>query len=178
VLLWNPSGSGALVAGQGNSWITSVPRNFGKKNGSKAAILIPSPKEPNTLSKAFGEVAKVTSREVGRAWVFTLALATVVVWALTGPYFDFSDTWQLVINTGTTIVTFLMVFLIQNSQNRDSAAIQVKLDELIRVTKARNSFIGLEHLTDEELEQVREMCERAKPDRTAASKTSTAERKF
>lgn len=73
----------------------------------------------------------------------------------TGPFFNFSDTWQLVINTGTTIVTFLMVFLIQNSQNRDAAAIQVKLDELIRVSQAQNSFIGLEHLTEEELEEVR-----------------------
>jgi low affinity Fe/Cu permease len=91
---------------------------------------------------------------VGRAWVFALALGTVVVWAVSGPVFGFSDTWQLVINTGTTIVTFLMVFLIQNSQNRDSAAIQVKLDELIRVSKANNAFMGLEHLTDEELEDI------------------------
>lgn len=76
----------------------------------------------------------------------------------TGPFFNFSDTWQLVINTGTTIVTFLMVFLIQNSQNRDAAAIQVKLDELIRASRARNSFVGLENLTDEELEMIREQC--------------------
>jgi low affinity Fe/Cu permease len=79
----------------------------------------------------------------------------------TGPFFNFSDTWQLVINTGTTIVTFLMVFLIQNSQNRDAAAIQVKLDELIRVSQAQNSFIGLEHLTEEELKEVRRRCEEA-----------------
>jgi low affinity Fe/Cu permease len=79
----------------------------------------------------------------------------------TGPFFHFSDTWQLVINTGTTIVTFLMVFLIQNSQNRDAAAIQVKLDELIRVSQAQNSFIGLEHLTEEELKEVRRRCEEA-----------------
>lgn len=78
---------------------------------------------------------------------------------MTGPVFGFSDTWQLIINTSTTIVTFLMVFLIQNSQNRDSAAIQVKLDELIRVSTARNSLIGIEHLTDEELEELREKCE-------------------
>jgi low affinity Fe/Cu permease len=84
-----------------------------------------------------------------------------MAWAVTGPFFNFSDTWQLVINTGTTIVTFLMVFLIQNSQNRDAAAIQVKLDELIRVSKAQNSFIGLEHLTEEELEEVRRRCEEA-----------------
>ena len=79
--------------------------------------------------------------------------------AVTGPLFGYSDTWQLVINTGTTIVTFLMVFLIQNSQNRDSAAIQVKLDELIRVSAARNSFVGIEHLTDDELEEIRTKCE-------------------
>ena len=86
--------------------------------------------------------------------------------AITGPLFQYSDTWQLVINTGTTIVTFLMVFLIQNSQNRDSAAIQVKLDELIRVSIAQNSFVGIEHLTDEELEDIRSKCEqRAKSDK-------------
>jgi low affinity Fe/Cu permease len=113
-----------------------------------------APKNPGVFSKLFAEVAKVGSREVGRAWVFALALGTVVVWAISGPFFGFSDTWQLVINTGTTIVTFLMVFLIQNSQNRDSAAIQVKLDELIRVSKANNAFMGLEHLTDEELEDI------------------------
>ena len=86
--------------------------------------------------------------------------------AVSGPLFHFSDTWQLVINTGTTIVTFLMVFLIQNSQNRDGAAIQVKLDELIQVTAAaRNSLVGLEHLTDEEVEEIRRKCEeRAKQD--------------
>ena len=83
----------------------------------------------------------------------------VVVWGISGPLFHFSDTWQLVINTGTTIVTFLMVFLIQNSQNRDSAAIQVKLDELIRVSAARNSLVGIEHLTDDEIEELRTTCE-------------------
>jgi low affinity Fe/Cu permease len=90
--------------------------------------------------------------------VFALALGTIVVWAITGHFINYSDTWQLVINTGTTIVTFLMVFLIQNSQNRDSAAIQVKLDELIRVSKAHNSFMGLERLSDEELEDIRAKC--------------------
>jgi len=113
----------------------------------------------HTLSRIFSDLAQITAREVGRAWVFALAMGTVLVWAITGPFFHFSDTWQLVINTGTTIVTFLMVFLIQNSQNRDAAAIQVKLDELIRVSKANNSFVGVEHLTDEELEEIRTLCE-------------------
>ncbi len=83
---------------------------------------------------------------------------TIILWAVSGPVFHYSDTWQLVINTGTTIITFLMVFLIRNSQNRDSTAIQVKLDELIRVSKARNTFIGLENLTEEELEEARALC--------------------
>jgi low affinity Fe/Cu permease len=107
------------------------------------------------LSRMFATIAEVTAREVGRAWVFGLALGVVIVWAIRGPFFGFSDTWQLVINTGTTIVTFLMVFLIQNAQNRDNAAIQVKLNELIRVGKAQNSFVGVEHLTEEELEEIR-----------------------
>jgi low affinity Fe/Cu permease len=132
-----------------------VPRTPDEKNGSPAPTSgARAPKKPGVFSKLFAEVAKVGSREVGRAWVFVLALGTVVVWAISGPFFGFSDTWQLVINTGTTIVTFLMVFLIQNAQNRDSAAIQVKLDELIRVSKANNAFMGLEHLTDEELEDI------------------------
>ena len=100
-----------------------VMRKSERKIGSKTPILLkpvnkPSPRTANNL---FAEIAKLTSHEVGKAWVFAIALGTVVVWALSGPYFNYSDTWQLVINTGTTIVTFLMVFLIQNSQNRDSA---------------------------------------------------------
>ena len=115
--------------------------------------------DPTPISKFFGKLANRTSIAAGRATTFLLAVSVVIVWAVSGPIFDFSDTWQLVINTGTTIITFLMVFLIQNSQNRDSAAIQVKLDELIRVSAARNSLVGIEHLSDEELEEIRTKCE-------------------
>jgi low affinity Fe/Cu permease len=128
-----------------------------KKNGSSQAVDGQTAAHP--LNRIFSEIAQTTSREVGRAWVFTLAVIMIIVWAFTGPLFNFSDTWQLVINTGTTIVTFLMVFLIQNSQNRDAAAIQVKLNELIRVSKVHNSFVGLERLTDEEIEEIRSKCE-------------------
>jgi low affinity Fe/Cu permease len=104
----------------------------------------------------FSRLAQAASHASGRPATFALALAIVLVWAISGPLFGWSDTWQLVVNTATTIVTFLMVFLIQNSQNRDAAAIQAKLDELIRaVHDARNEFIGIEHLTDREIEAVR-----------------------
>lgn len=123
------------------------------------------------FSRIFGDVANKTSQAAGRASAFMIAAGVVIVWGVTGPLFQYSDTWQLVINTGTTVVTFLMVFLIQNSQNRDSAAIQVKLDELIRVSAAHNSFVGIEHLTDEELEDIRTKCER----RAEAEKVGDAE---
>jgi low affinity Fe/Cu permease len=121
------------------------------------------------FSKIFGDFANVVARAAGRASAFVLAVAVIIVWAATGPVFHYSDTWQLIINTGTTIVTFLMVFLIQNSQNRDSAAIQVKLDELIRVGEVQNRFVGIEHLTEEEIEELRRKCEaRAQKDRSYA----------
>jgi low affinity Fe/Cu permease len=109
-----------------------------------------------TLSQHFRHFAEVTARNTGRPAAFLLAVLVVLVWAATGPLFHFGDTWQLVINTGTTIITFLMVFLIQNSQNRDSAALQIKLDELIRSTAAHNSLLDLEDADEETLERIRE----------------------
>jgi low affinity Fe/Cu permease len=111
---------------------------------------------PFSIITSFNTAAQWTSRQCGRASTFAIACALIVVWAVTGPVFQFSDTWQLVINTGTTIVTFLMVFLIQNTQNRDSAALHLKLDELIRVNEtARNKLLDLEDLTEAELEHLK-----------------------
>ena len=108
------------------------------------------------MDRLFTAIANGIARFVGDPLAFILAFLTVVVWGVTGPMFHYSDTWQLVINTGTTIVTFLMVFLIQNSQNRDAAAMQAKLDELIRaVEMARGQFIGIEHRTDKEIQEIR-----------------------
>ena len=109
----------------------------------------------------FTRFAKVTARLSGRPATFMLAVLVILVWAVTGPIFGFSDTWQLAINTGTTIVTFLMVFLIQNTQNRDTAALQIKLDEIIRaMTGAHNSLLDLEELDDKQLEHIRTNYER------------------
>jgi low affinity Fe/Cu permease len=108
----------------------------------------------------FSRFAKKTAQITGRPAAFALALGTILVWGITGPLFEFSDTWQLVINTSTTIVTFLMVFLIQNTQNRDTAAIQIKLDELIRVTQAHNALMDLEELEERELDQFRRRYQR------------------
>lgn len=107
------------------------------------------------VKEFFRKFSAKASELVGSHWAFAIAAFTIVVWAATGPVFHFSDTWQLVINTGTTIVTFLMVFLIQNTQNRDAKAMHLKLDELIRSHKqARNTMIDLENLSDEELNRL------------------------
>jgi low affinity Fe/Cu permease len=111
---------------------------------------------PN-LSQWFSQAASATSRWTGRPSAFLLCCLIVAVWGLTGPLFHYSDTWQLVINTGTTIVTFLMVFLIQNTQNRDARVMHLKLDELIRATHAaRNRLVDMEAMTDEELSQLQQ----------------------
>jgi low affinity Fe/Cu permease len=111
-------------------------------------------------SKAFTRLATGVAHAAGRPATFAFCCLLVLLWALSGPVFGFSDTWQLVINTGTTVVTFLMVFVIQNTQNRDGAALHAKLDELIRASAAQNAFIGIEHLTEEELDEIRRECER------------------
>ncbi|MCZ8546085.1 low affinity iron permease family protein [Mesorhizobium qingshengii] len=113
------------------------------------------------MEKLFNRIANTVAHLAGLPLTFAACCLIVIVWALSGPLFGFSDTWQLVINTGTTIITFLMVFLIQNTQNRDGAAIQAKLDELIRVSEGHNRFIGIEHLTEAEVEEIRDRCERA-----------------
>jgi low affinity Fe/Cu permease len=107
----------------------------------------------------FSKIATNTANNSGRPWAFGIAGLFVAGWLLTGPFFHFSDTWQLVMNTISSIVTFLMVFLIQNAQNRDSSALQLKLDELIRVTEARNKLMGIERLSEPELESVRDEVE-------------------
>lgn len=120
----------------------------------------------------FTNFAHHTSRFAGSPWIFTLAVLAILVWAISGPLFGFSDTWQLVINTSTTIITFLMVFLIQNTQNRDALAVQVKLSELIiKMHGARNDFAQVEDLTDKELEELHEIirksagCDPVRPNR-------------
>jgi low affinity Fe/Cu permease len=125
------------------------------------------------MRRFFNLCATKISTAAGQPMTFIIALAVIVIWAVTGPMFGYSDTWQLIINTGTTIVTFLMVFLIQNSQNRDAAAMQAKLDELLRaVDKAREQFIGIEHLTDQQIELVRAALEKYAKEQPGKQKTA------
>ena len=116
-----------------------------------------------SASKAFTQFSNSVAHAAGKPVTFVLCVLVILGWAASGPIFSFSDTWQLIINTSTTIITFLMVFLIQNTQNRDGAAMQAKLDELIRASDSRNQFVGIEHLTQEELDKIlAEAEERAK----------------
>ena len=110
------------------------------------------------MKHVFADIATATAHQSGRPITFLFAVFIIIVWAVTGPIFRYSDTWQLIINTGTTIVTFLMVFIIQNTQNRDGAAVQAKLDELIRVSAAQNALIGIEQLTEDEISEIRDKC--------------------
>jgi low affinity Fe/Cu permease len=131
-----------------------------------------------STSKLFSDLAGTVAHTTGRPLTFVASVALIALWALGGPLFGFSDTWQLIINTGTTIVTFLMVFLIQNTQNRDGAAIQAKLDELIRASAAQNVYIGIEQLTEEELDELRKKCEaRAKVGKVADRAQRKADKK-
>jgi len=131
---------------RGNSYVYASPEKI---------------KEDLTVRKLFHKFAATIATASGSPWAFMLAFLVIVVWAITGPIFNFSDTWQLVINTGTTIVTFLMVFLIQNTQNRDGVAIQLKLDELLRAVEgARTSLVDLEDLSDEEILRLKKEFER------------------
>lgn len=119
------------------------------------------------MDRLFARFATGFAHYAGQPFVFVTAAALVLIWAVLGPVFGFSETWQLVINTGTTIVTFLMVFIIQNTQNRDSEAMHTKMDELIRSSEAENRFVGIEKLSEHELDALRKEVERVSEERGA-----------
>ncbi|HEX5175559.1 MAG TPA: low affinity iron permease family protein [Chthoniobacteraceae bacterium] len=149
------SGSNGNGNARGNGDRHRPGQHRGAENKQGAAKNPEDTGKKKTVRDRFVDAARFVSDIVGSASAFAIAILIVVVWALTGPLFGFSDTWQLVINTGTTIVTFLMVFLIQSTQNRDAKAVHLKLDELIRALKgARNSLVDLEHLSEKELEDL------------------------
>lgn len=129
------------------------------------------------MERHFTRFANATARAAGSPWAFLNAVLLILAWAVCGPVFGYSETWQLVINTGTTIVTFLMVFLIQNTQNRDSVALQTKIDELIRSSSAENIFMGIEKLTDKELEDLHQRCELSARTSKALLERTHSERK-
>jgi low affinity Fe/Cu permease len=152
-----------------------MAKSKNKKSSGIAIFSMPAPSSfSDRIDTWFTEFAHHTSRFAGSPWVFVLAVLVIAVWAVSGPIFGYSDTWQLVINTGTTIITFLMVFLIQNTQNRDALAVQVKLSELIiKMHGARNDFAQIENLTDKELEMLHDIirdragCEPVEPAKLA-----------
>ena len=129
------------------------------------------------MQKHFTRFANATARAAGSPWAFMAAVLLILAWAVSGPVFGYSETWQLVINTSTTIVTFLMVFLIQSTQNRDGFALQTKLDELIRSSSAENIFMGIEKLTDSELEDLHQRCELSARTSKALLERTHSERK-
>jgi len=133
----------------------------------------------NTASKFFSKFATSIADLSGKPATFVLAVVLVVVWAVSGPIFDYSETWQLVINTGTTIITFLMVFVLQNSQNRDGKALQAKLDELILTSQAQNKFVGIEKLDEQQLREMsQKLAEKAEcVEEVAEDKAGERERK-
>jgi low affinity Fe/Cu permease len=132
--------------------------------------------QPRAGNDRFARFAATASVWLGSKWAFTGAITIILIWALTGPFFHFSDTWQLIINTGTTIVTFLMVFLIQNTQNRDAKAINLKLNELIRaIDKARDNMIDIENVSDLELDELQARYEKVKAQCVAREGTKGAQ---
>lgn len=125
----------------------------------------------NSINTRFHQIAHQFSCLMGTPWAFIIALLIIVIWVVSGPLFHYSDTWQLIINTGTTIITFLMVFLIQNTQNRDARAIHLKLDELIRASKkARNSLLDLEAMSDEEMDTLQAEFNKLRSNKAESSK--------
>lgn len=131
------------------------------------------------LGDIFAKFANAISQASGKPLTFALAALGILVWAVSGPFFGFSETWQLVVNTSTTIITFLMVFVLQNTQNRDSEALHGKLDELILTSKAKNAYIGSEHLSETELKRLRQLVEKAaeKPEELPAKSAPSARRR-
>ena len=151
----------------GTTWRVELPRNHarvqpvaGPEPQDSGAALGGKIMRPSTIER-FGHVANLTAHYLGHPAAFVMAALSIAAWAISGPMFGFSETWQLVVNTGTTIATFLMVFILQNTQNRDTMALHAKLDELIRAGEASNRYIGIDHLGIQELEHLRSACEAA-----------------
>lgn len=143
--------------GERGSFPSLVMKNVRNTSRLEVAKVVADSGRTQTQGDAFGKFAAAASAWLGSKWAFVGAIAIIAVWTITGPLFHYSDTWQLVINTGTTIITFLMVFIIQNTQNRDARAINLKLDELIHaIDTAKNQMMDIENLSDEELDAIHE----------------------